>query len=529
MDVSEQEQELQTILSDTFCFYNDPTKRYILKLNNSALIITLLLNNNRQDKNYQNLNVNGNDDEQRITNMPATLSSSTLVISTDDIYGCLCMRSKKQESQDCHLTIYLYSSTKKTFRQTMQRSSKTYTYQKYADFNQNYVEMMKWHESIRRIIDLKKNIPRDLVPKRAKRTLVFINPAGGAGKAYKLFMEHVAGIFFEAEMPYHVITTGNHAGHARDCVQSMNLNDWYGIILASGDGLVYEVINGLLSRPDWLQALQLPIGHLPCGSGNALITSILRCSKQIPMVSLEEFVIQAAVLITTHNVVPMDMAIIDTIDGQRLFSFLSVEWATIADVDFESEKYRFLGETRFTIEVLKHILHPRVYDGYIDYLPYENSDSSTTISNNYSSISSINQLQRHLFPLNEEIKIDDNSKWRRINGPFLHVLITSKPCISKDVISAKQSTLADGYLTLQYVRSGVSRVNLAKMFIGISTGKHFDYNFVEWLPMKAFRIVPNATEGNIMVDGEKVPYGPIQGEVLPNIARCMGKLPNDQR
>ena len=63
--------------------------------------------------------------------------------------------------------------------------------------------------------------------------------------------------------------------------------------------------------------------------------------------------------------------------------------------------------------------------------------------------------------------------------------------------------------------------------------------------VRAFRIVPNETEGNMMIDGEKVPYGndrssfisitiyiysyfslgSVQGEILPSIARCMGKQP----
>jgi hypothetical protein len=67
--------------------------------------------------------------------------------------------------------------------------------------------------------------------------------------------------------------------------------------------------------------------------------------------SIEKFVIQSAILISTHQVIPFDMAVIDTCDGQRVFSFLSVEWAMLADVDFDSEKYRFLGK----IKILKRI------------------------------------------------------------------------------------------------------------------------------------------------------------------------------
>jgi hypothetical protein len=91
---------------------------------------------------------------------------------------------------------------------------------------------------------------------------------------------------------------------------------------------------------------------------------------------MEKFVVQAAVLIATHSVLPFDLAVIDICDGQRLFSFLCIEWGIIADVDCDSEQYRFLGknrlnyesfiykfsffyylgEARFTVEAVKRIL-----------------------------------------------------------------------------------------------------------------------------------------------------------------------------
>jgi diacylglycerol kinase family enzyme len=37
---------------------------------------------------------------------------------------------------------------------------------------------------------------------------------------------------------FHII---EYAGHARDFVQSVDLNEVSGIVVASGDGLVYEV------------------------------------------------------------------------------------------------------------------------------------------------------------------------------------------------------------------------------------------------------------------------------------------------
>ncbi len=77
---------------------------------------------------------------------------------------------------------------------------------------------------------------------------------------------------------------------------------------------------------------------------------------------MEKFVVQSAILIATHQVLPFDMAIIDTCDGQQVFSFLSVEWAVIADVDCDSEKYRFLGNSKevsiiFLLSLLFQVRH----------------------------------------------------------------------------------------------------------------------------------------------------------------------------
>jgi sphingosine kinase len=46
------------------------------------------------------------------------------------------------------------------------------------------------------------------------------------------------------------------------------------------------------------------------------------------------------------------------------------------------------------------------------------------------------------------------------------------------------------------------------------------------IPCTAFRIEPDRTSGNgnITIDGEKIEYGPVQGEIFPGIARIM--IPN---
>lgn len=69
-----------------------------------------------------------------------------------------------------------------------------------------------------------------------------------------------------------------------------------------------------------------------------------RFSRQPILETMEKFVVQAAVLIATHQIIPFDLATVDICNGKRIFSFLCIEWGIIADVDCDSEQYRFLGK-----------------------------------------------------------------------------------------------------------------------------------------------------------------------------------------
>ncbi len=53
---------------------------------------------------------------------------------------------------------------------------------------------------------------------------------------------------------------------------------------------------------------------------------------------------------------PFDLIKIQQSNGRVIHSFLNVEWAIIADVDLESEKYRYLGSMRFLLGLIKRII-----------------------------------------------------------------------------------------------------------------------------------------------------------------------------
>ena len=71
---------------------------------------------------------------------------------------------------------------------------------------------------------------------------------------------------------------------------------------------------------------------------------------------MDNVVLHSSYLVAKHRVMPMDLVAVDTIN-ERVYSFLSVTWAIIADVDIESGKYRGLGGARFTVGALPRILN----------------------------------------------------------------------------------------------------------------------------------------------------------------------------
>ena len=70
---------------------------------------------------------------------------------------------------------------------------------------------------------------------------------------------------------------------------------------------------------------------------------------------LKNHALHAAFIVAKHDVVPMDLVAVDTASGKRLYSFLSIGWGLISDVDIESEKYRSMGNARFTLMAILKI------------------------------------------------------------------------------------------------------------------------------------------------------------------------------
>ena len=173
----------------------------------------------------------------------------------------------------------------------------------------------------------------------------------------------------EADIRYKLIITEKQ-GHGEEIIRdASNLSDFDAIVAASGDGLVHEIINGLMKRPDREQVGKIPLLSLPVGSANAL--SAMRCFKSREITKTNQIMHATFVAVkrkANQAGKPMDLIVVDCPDG-RLYSCLWFSWGIIADIDIESESMRYLGGTRFLVETIARVVNLRHYRGKISFLP----------------------------------------------------------------------------------------------------------------------------------------------------------------
>ncbi|KAK3839794.1 MAG: ATP-NAD kinase-like domain-containing protein [Linnemannia gamsii] len=225
----------------------------------------------------------------------------------------------------------------------------------------------EWSSDVDRFI----KTARDLgVFPRTRRILLLVNPNGGVGKAKRIsdtvvkpMLQHSGLVVDEQYTEY--------GKHAIEIANKLDLNKVDSLVVVSGDGVLHEVINGLLSRPDWDQARKTSIGIIPAGSGNAIGTSIGTISP-----------IVATLAVIRGETSKLDIFSLSQLNKPRIYSMLSFSWGMMADSDIESDKYRWLGPLRFEVAGLIRMIKLRRYPGKIYVLPpkYEKTLSTSELT-----------------------------------------------------------------------------------------------------------------------------------------------------
>uniref|UniRef100_H2ZQE6 DAGKc domain-containing protein n=1 Tax=Ciona savignyi TaxID=51511 RepID=H2ZQE6_CIOSA len=342
----------------------------------------------------------------------------------------------------------------------------------------------KWKRVIKYLISGKTltKAEVDTVPELSPRKYtVYVNPFSGQGKALQMYNGPVRAMLAEAEINHKMIKT-EYGGHARKMVKDLNLAECEGIIIVSGDGLVHEVINGLMERTDWEKAIKTPIGIVPGGSGNALAASVIYASTGLHPVPAN--VTSSVFQICRGRVEDIDIMAIETKSETNpdetvvKYGLLGLVIGIIADIDIESEYLRKLGQVfRTTLYAVMRILCLRTYNITVSYLPVTSKTLSVhesvgeNISNGVDVLAAGDQpsvLRNHLLPSLNQENLPDN--WITETDDFLLLMGANLTHLSQEVMINPDLDLNDGTIRLSKTKSGYSRLDLIRMWGRLEDG-----------------------------------------------------------
>ena len=163
------------------------------------------------------------------------------------------------------------------------------------------------------------------------------------------------------------MTITQQRGHAKDIARTWR-NDIDGdiAVLVGGDGLMHEFVNGLMSTRKertftlfeggefFKEGMDDPaIAAVPAGSGNGVATSLgfeMADVEGTAVSLIKNIQIDFDLLKCTFDEGATDAD--GTPVSEPVYSIASVYWGIVAQVDHRSERFRFLGGFRFTLEAL---------------------------------------------------------------------------------------------------------------------------------------------------------------------------------
>lgn len=239
-----------------------------------------------------------------------------------------------------------------------------------------------------------------------RRVHAFVNPFSGVAGGSLEIWATVKRLFSIAHVQVDETMT-THQGHAEQICSAIDLETVRsGIVVVSGDGLFHEVVNGLLHREDWEEASKIPLGIIPAGSGNGLARSIQAWNP-----------FQAALAIIKGKTEPLDTWSVIA-NNNRRFAVLSIEWGTIASIDFDSERVRFLGGARFHLWSFLKLVNRQRYSAQISFLKGEESDVDNPRLQALQSALQQEQLLRTIEKVNLKYGSNAAAKFAATSPPF---------------------------------------------------------------------------------------------------------------
>ncbi len=366
---------------------------------------------------------------------------------------------------------------------------------------------------------------------RRKRIKVLVNPVGGKGSAEKWFNQDIEPILTAARCEIDVERT-QFQGHGMEIAEKLDIDAYDVIAACSGDGLCYEIFNGLGKKRDARRALsRIAVVQFPCGSGNAMSWN-LNGTDSTSM---------AALAVVKGIRTPLDLVSI-TQGDRRILSFLSQSFGIVAESDLETDHLRWMGSARFTWGYLVRLLgktvypcdiavkvdigtKPQIRDHYrneLKYLPpLESGDGAK------SSPSPAIPGDDGLPPLKYGTINDPlPSTWTLLPAPTLGTFwCGNMPFMAPSTNVFPASLPCDGLVDLVTIDGDIPRSAAIRSMLAAENNTFFDMQHVHYRKISGYRLIPKLGRngGSVSIDGERIPCEPWQAEVHRGLGMVLSR------
>jgi diacylglycerol kinase family enzyme len=450
--------------------------------------------------------------------------------------------------------------------------------------------------SFSQLSTLLRMVDREVYAHGPRRVIAFVSPISGKGKGVELWARYGASFIGASRHSLTTIHT-THRYHAREyCRDLLNEIRSTDILVAvGGDGMLWELLNGLKQRAKLLtragsethaeqgssrngdgEVRNVPLSSpdrdstppfvfpsvavFPTGSGCAMATalSVLDFSVAalsiihavtIPMETmilwqLETEVEGKANVVSEQSSAPPQANVIRATEEDPSWSFLSLATCFIAELDRHSEKWRWMGNTRFAAYAVQRLVRgvPK-YGATVRYVPWKpltraiawgptgdqrpNGQpkefrctwSKTCRCVQYEHVDIDKEPEEATPPPLAErgtavTPPPDGDEWIEIPVKEFSLLTLCRCAfLARDNICAPYAHLLDGAIDITFVAGNVSRIDLAKILLEMETGKHVTNPLFHYIKAKKVQIFPH--EGEVMFDGESAEFHGYHCEVDP--------------
>ena len=290
---------------------------------------------------------------------------------------------------------------------------------------------------------------------------LLVNPVSGVGDNRSI-LERVRPVLEERGCTVGAYEPSS-AEDARDWVLGLPAGPEDALCVLGGDGTLHLAVNTMMRRPE---AERLPIGVLPGGTGNALMTDRDLLDP-----------VAAARQITSGEPTPLDLMEVQSGEGIR-YAFNLAAYGLVVNANMRAERLRFFGRRRYDLAVAWEVMFHRYHRAT---LQVEDEPGET---DDFTFIAGLNTIH---------------------TGAGMRF--------------APRARLCDGLIDLIVVRK-TTRRRLLAMLPEVYHGRHVDFPELEYRQVRSFRVESEAGSP-LNIDGEIAGATPMNVRILPGALELM--------